>query len=87
MGHFEHEDEEVQSLFFRAGGVPIRSYIRAFAPQARMSSIIRLLQNRVKQSRGGEACEEFAVPWCGFALETERVFAGSLSGEVMGHVL
>lgn len=29
---------------------------------------------------------ECAVPWCGFALETERVFAGSLSGEVMGHV-
>ena len=35
----------------------------------------------------GEACEEFAVPWCGFALETERVFAGGLAGEVMGHVL
>jgi hypothetical protein len=72
--------------FFRAGGVPIRSQIRALKWQARMSSIIRLLWNWVKQSRGAEACEELAVAACGFAFETERVFAGSLPGEGMCHV-
>jgi hypothetical protein len=87
MPQTKHKDEEVQSLFFRMGGVPIRSHIRAFALQATMSTINRLLRNLVKQSRGGEACEEFAVAWCGFALTPQSVFAGGLSGEVIRHVL
>jgi hypothetical protein len=70
MPHYNHEEEEVQSLFFRTGGVPFESHVRVFALHARVLSIIRLLRNWVKQSRGGDACEEFAVSWCGFALET-----------------
>ena len=85
MRHFKDEGDD-EDHYFLGRVVFLSNRIRAFAPQARMSLTIRLLQNRVEQSRGGEASEECAVPWCGFALETERVFAESLSGEVIDHV-
>jgi hypothetical protein len=42
--------------------------------------------NRVKKSCCDEACEEFIVPGGDFALETEAVFAGSFSDQVVGDV-
>jgi hypothetical protein len=74
MRHFKRKGEEVRSLYFTAGGVPIGSHIRAFARQARMSSIIRFFRYRAKQCRGGEACEEFAGPRCRLALKTVSIF-------------
>src|ERR1019366_4457242 len=42
--------------------------------------------NRVNFSCSDEACEKVVIPGCDLAPETQRVLAGNLSEQVMGHV-
>jgi hypothetical protein len=81
MRHFKNEEDDEDHYFL---GRVVFVSDRIFARSHRKAGCHQPF-DFFKIGETGEACEEFTVPWCGFALETERVFAGSFSGEVMGH--